>query len=413
MPHELSWQDPLEFTKDYEGYDSLMLLHSSLAHADYGRHSILAVDEQEVIDANWKALEKQLGAQPDNLAAWNERWFGFIGYEAVNSQAVAASIVPLPSLRMARYRTVFVFDNFEKTLRRYGSAITPKPQLADERLPEIKTLASTMTKQEYVNIIKRTLEQIAGGEFYQANITRKFHGEFAEALPPLGLFARLCQASPGCYSALLKFDETAILSSSPECFLTIDATGQVESRPIKGTAPINVAPEALANSIKDRAENLMIVDLMRNDLSHHCIAGSVETHRLFEVTSYATLHHMASTVTGKRAAQASSLEIIRDCFPPGSMTGAPKKAVMQWCRQAEKIDRGVYSGALGWIAADGQADLSVVIRTLIIQAQRFEFQVGGGIVSDSEPEKEWKETLVKARGIANCLGIKEGKLAAL
>ena len=270
-----------------------------------------------------------------------------------------------------------------------------------------------MDKARYIESVEQTLEQIAAGEFYQANITRKFYGEFSEPPEPFAVFEKLCETSPGTYSAYLKFDGKHILSSSPECFLTLGQDGKVESRPIKGTAPRSSDPQTLAHSIKDRAENLMIVDLMRNDLSQHCKAGSVETHKLFEVTSYATLHHMASTVIGQRAEQHSSLDVIKGCFPPGSMTGAPKKAVIEWCEQQEKMQRGIYSGTLGWLAADGSANLSVIIRTLVLEGQRFEFQMGGGIVADSKPESEWHETLTKAKGISNCLNINQSELENL
>src|SRR5262249_45812905 len=155
----------------------------------------------------------------------------------------------------------------------------------------------------------------------------------------------------------------------------------------------------LAASEKDRAENLMIVDLMRNDLARSCEPGSVHAGQLFEVSSYATLHHMASTITGQKRQGLSTLDAVRHCFPPGSMTGAPKHRAMQWCLAHEGVQRGVYSGALGWFGGDGSCDLSVVIRTLVVQGNRFEFQAGGGIVADSEPLAEWRELLAKTRGI--------------
>jgi anthranilate/para-aminobenzoate synthase component I len=204
----------------------------------------------------------------------------------------------------------------------------------------------------------------------------------------------------------------SVLSSSPERFLNIDASGHMESRPIKGTAPRLVDPtqdaiirKQLATSEKDRAENLMIVDLMRNDLARSAEPGSVEVERLFDVSSYATLHHMASTITGQKRADISTVEAVQYCFPPGSMTGAPKVRAMEWCLKHEAIRRGIYSGALGWFGGDGSCDLSVVIRTLIIEGSRFEFQVGGGIVADSSPEDEWRETMTKARGILRALGV--------
>jgi anthranilate/para-aminobenzoate synthase component I len=206
--------------------------------------------------------------------------------------------------------------------------------------------------------------------------------------------------------------ERAILSSSPESFLHITQEGTVSTRPIKGTARRSGDATAdatiyheLANSTKNRAENLMIVDLMRHDLSHHCESGSIAVEDLFKITEHPHLYHMVSTVTGQKKPEASTLDLIQACFPPGSMTGAPKIAAIRWCQKMEQMQRGIYSGALGWIHSDGSADLSVVIRTLLLDGNRFEFQVGGGIVADSTPESEWEETLTKATGIASTLGI--------
>ena len=148
----------------------------------------------------------------------------------------------------------------------------------------------------------------------------------------------------------------------------------------------------------------MIVDLMRNDLARSSEAGSVKVEKLFEVSSYKTLHHLASTITSQKRNNISTLDAVINSFPAGSMTGAPKVSAMKFCNRQEKIKRGVYSGALGWFGGDGSCDLSVVIRTLIIHGNKFEFQVGGGITSDSDPEKEWQETIIKARGIMTALG---------
>jgi len=186
----------------------------------------------------------------------------------------------------------------------------------------------------------------------------------------------------------------------------------VETRPIKGTSPRFSTKELdedskkyLETSEKERAENLMIVDLMRNDLSRSCVPGSVKVERLFEISSYATLHHMASTVTGHKRDDVATIDLVKQCFPPGSMTGAPKIHAIKWCMEQEHIQRGVYSGALGWFDGDGSCELSVVIRTLVIEGNRFEFQVGGAITADSNAEREWQETMTKARGIMAALGI--------
>ena len=149
---------------------------------------------------------------------------------------------------------------------------------------------------------------------------------------------------------------------------------------------------------------------MRNDLARNCIAGSIHTPQLHATATYETVHHMYSTVCGTKSPGTSTLDLVAGCFPPGSMTGAPKISAMQWCSRMEEQERGVYSGAIGWFGGDESCDFSVVIRTLILQGKRFEFQVGGAIVADSDPVSEWEETLVKATGIARALNISLGSL---
>ena len=218
--------------------------------------------------------------------------------------------------------------------------------------------------------------------------------------------------SPASYSAFMRLDDTYILSSSPELFLHADAAGHIHTRPIKGSAPRfqdegqdRQSRDALTASAKDQAENLMIVDLMRNDLSRSCLPGSVRAEKLFEVTSHATIHHMSSMVTGIKRPECSTLDAVKACFPPGSMTGAPKIKAMDLCSRMEEIERGIYSGALGWFGGDGSCELSVVIRTLIMNGKNFEFQAGGGIVADSTPQGELDELIEKSRGIFTALEI--------
>jgi para-aminobenzoate synthetase component 1 len=277
-----------------------------------------------------------------------------------------------------------------------------------------------MTRAQYEAKVAQIVRRIHAGELYQANLTRKFYGSFTDIPGSFALFERLCAASPAPYSAYIKAGDSAILSSSPERFLRIEPDGSVTTRPIKGSIGRSAdasadaaAKQALAKSAKDRAENLMIVDLMRNDLARISIPGSVQVDGLFEITSHPHVHHMASTVSAHKEPHIPPLDVIKACFPPGSMTGAPKIRAIRLCTELERLERGVYSGALGWLGGDGSADLSVVIRTLILQGRRFEFQVGGGIVADSTPEGEWRETIVKARGIAGALGIPVERLEAL
>ena len=224
------------------------------------------------------------------------------------------------------------------------------------------------------------------------------------------MYLELAKKSPAQYGAFIKFNDLYIISSSPESFLKSDNNGNITAQPIKGTIGIDTNDGEkekikLMNSDKDKAENLMIVDLMRNDLSISCEVGSVKVPKIFEITSYPHLHHLSSVITGKKRKNVSNVDLIQRCFPPGSMTGAPKVSMMNEISKKEKFKRGVYSGAIGYFGGDGSFDFSVVIRTILIKENKLEFQVGGAIVYDSTPEEELVESNVKAQKIKELLGL--------
>jgi len=423
-PTPLPWIEPLALAAFLHMRDTapMALLYSGRRTFYSGRFSLLATGVQDTITADHFApLAQRLTT---HRACFENAWFGLLGYALRHDVELLPrdqnSIIELPVLWMAQFAHVYVFDHETQQVQCWGD-MKAAPHLAIRALalpeaphpPSVLSLHSNFTLGEYVEKTGYIIEQIHAGSLYQANLTRKFHGEFSTAVDSFALFLRLCQASPAPYGAYLRLDaKTAVLSSSPECFLRMTSEGDVTSLPIKGTAPRGATPEedvllrgSLAESAKDRAENLMIVDLMRNDFSRGAIGGSVRVDHLFDITTHATLHHLSSTVACKRKPDVTPLQFVRQCFPPGSMTGAPKIRAMQFCSALEAMERGVYSGALGWFGGNGSADLSVVIRTIIVQANRFEFQVGGGIVADSSPEQEWKETMTKAKGMAQALGL--------
>ncbi len=404
-----SWDVPLRAAAACRDED-MCLLYSGREGIATGGTSFLALNPIEVIEAETlDALDSLSG---------DGYWFGYLSYELRHStetlDATATGRMLLPRLRLVRYENLYRFDHNDQSIEQIaGARPLPDTDYQAPTAPKTAALRSPMSKDAYLESVKATISAIEAGDFYQANITRKFQGDWQEAPNYFGLFLRLHEASPAPYSAYIRHGEQAILSSSPELFLTCTADGKITSRPIKGTLPRDQDAAELASSSKDKAENLMIVDLMRNDLSRICTAGSVSVDNLFAVQSFATLHHMVSSIEGTLSNNLSNSARIGACFPPGSMTGAPKIAAINWCARQEKLDRGVYSGAIGWIRANGEMDLSVVIRTLICDAQGFEFQVGGGIVADSIPEQEWQETLTKARGICAALGISTEDLAKL
>jgi len=269
-------------------------------------------------------------------------------------------------------------------------------------------LRSSFTHAGYLEAVARVREYIFAGDIFQSNLSQRFEAPLTE--PPWELYRRLRTRNAAPFAAFLDFPDAVVLSASPERFLRVDVGGQVETRPIKGTRPRGVGPEhdgalglALSESEKDRAENLMIVDLMRNDLSRVCAPGTVRVPELFTLERFATVHHLVSTVVGQLAPGRDALDLLRAAFPGGSITGAPKVRAMEIIAELEASERGVYCGAIGYWSVTGALDSSIAIRTAVATADRIYFSAGGGIVADSDPEQEYRETLDKARGLIDAL----------
>ncbi len=259
-------------------------------------------------------------------------------------------------------------------------------------------------RDAYLKRIDECLQDIRNGESYEICLTN--HVELDAVIDPLRTYTHLRRISPMPYGALLDFAGVAVLSASPERFLTIGAGRVAESKPIKGTRPRGATPvhdEALRADLlgneKDQAENLMIVDLIRNDLNVVCEVGSVHVPKLFDVETYAPVHQLVSTIRGTLRPDQSPVACVRAAFPGGSMTGAPKIRTMEIIDRLEDGPRGVYSGSIGWFALSGAVDLSIVIRTLVATPGRVSFGVGGAIVALSDPDAEFEETVVKSRAM--------------
>ena len=261
--------------------------------------------------------------------------------------------------------------------------------------------AAERSRAEYLADVKECLGELAAGESYEICLTNRVR--LPAPADGTAFYRRLRRANPAPYAALLHLGETAVYSASPERFLRVGWDGSAESRPIKGTAPRHGDPgrdarsrEALLRDPKTRAENLMIVDLLRNDLGRVCEVGSVEVPAFLAVESYATVHQLVSTVRGRLRPDRSAVDAVTACFPPGSMTGAPKKRTMRILDRLETSARGVYSGALGYLSYSGTADLSVVIRAAVRHGGELTVGAGGAVVLDSVPEREHDEMLLKA-----------------
>jgi para-aminobenzoate synthetase len=262
-------------------------------------------------------------------------------------------------------------------------------------------LSLNRSHDQYLEDIETCLQHLRNGDSYELCLTNQL--ELDLEVDPLDLYRALRRANPAPFAAYLRLGDLAVLSSSPERFLRVTQEGEAEARPIKGTSRRGSTPAedaalaaALAADEKNRAENLMIVDLLRNDLGAVCAVGGVEVPEMMAVESYETVHQLVSSVRGQLRPGASATDAIRSCFPPGSMTGAPKRRTTEILDALEGAPRGVYSGAIGWLGLGAAADLSVAIRTVVLAGGRATVGAGGAIVLDSDPEREYEEMLLKA-----------------
>jgi para-aminobenzoate synthetase len=278
------------------------------------------------------------------------------------------------------------------------------PPLAAEAEPADGEVSFNLARshQQYLKDIATCKQRLIEGESYEICLTNKITAELA--IEPLPLYRTLRRVNPAPFSAYLRFGECAVLSSSPERFLSIARDRWVEAKPIKGTCPRGSTPaedirlaEDLRGDEKNRAENLMITDLLRNDLGVVCEVGTVHVPNLMHIESYETVHQLVSTVRGLLREDVEPPDCIRACFPGGSMTGAPKKRTMEIIDELEGQARGVYSGAIGYLGLSGGCDLNIVIRTIVVERDRATLGVGGAIVMQSDAEEEYQETLLKAR----------------
>lgn len=334
-----------------------------------------------------------------------------------------------PDLTCARYPALLAFDHHARQVLAIGRGETEAESKAraadaltwldaampDSREPVGRLCADLIASDAdaYEVAVAQVVERILSGEIFQANIARAWTGRLAASADPFDLFVRLREQSPAPFSAYWRLPGRALVSNSPERFLKLDSTGAIVTQPIKGTRPRGgdadedraLAAELLASD-KDRAENLMIVDLMRNDLARVAPAGSVRAPELFKVESFANVHHLVSTVTARLAPGRGVADLLRASFPPGSITGAPKVQAMRVIAELEP-PRGPYCGSLFWAGIDGAFDSSVLIRTVALVEDgggwRLEARAGAGIVADSDPRGERRETEAKIAALKTAL----------
>lgn len=424
---KIKWINPINFaTLIADNYQekSWFFLYSPDNGGSVQKKSIIAIFEKNrICGRSLNVLRPHLSAKSRN---YENSYFGYVNYEYKN--IIVKSFLDKNNSNEQNENFVFInyslileFDHAKKTLTAFFEDelylnLVKSYKKNNYKFSKLKisNLISNFSSSQYLDSIGNIKEMIANGDFYQANLTRKFYGNVNKVkhYDYFRYFKKLVEENSGSYSSFIKIDEKYIISGSPELFLRCDDSFLL-SRPIKGTIKRSVENIDDRNLVlklkrdqKEKAENLMIVDLVRNDFSRVCVAGSVKVKNLFKITTYKTLHHMSSDVIGKISKNKDVIDAFNSCFPPGSMTGAPKIKSMEILEKIENKNRGIYSGAIGFFKDLNNANFSVVIRTIICHNEHFEFQVGGAITYESKPLSELNETFIKAKAICKILNIK-------
>jgi para-aminobenzoate synthetase component 1 len=372
-----------------------------------------------------RTISASAGNALDKLSSFynqeNEWLFGHLSYDLKNELEPLSSAHPdgigfpdlfffIPDIiiQLGAHEISIGADNDHQNIYREILS-TPVPAIGQGSAPV--TVQSRLSREEYISIIAKLKQHIHRGDCYEINFCQEFFAENV-LLDPVAAYRSLSNMSPNPFAAFYKLDDKFLLCASPERYLK--KTGNhIFSQPIKGTWQRNVADagqdkknkELLYNSAKDRSENVMIVDLVRNDLSRICEEGTVQVDELFGIYSFPQVHQMISTISGQLRPGISFMDAVRATFPMGSMTGAPKKRVMELIEQYEKTRRGIFSGAVGYITPNGDFDFNVVIRSILYNARRqyLSFPAGSGITWYSDPENEYEECLLKAAAIKKVL----------
>ncbi|MEV5414191.1 aminodeoxychorismate synthase component I [Thermopolyspora sp. NPDC052614] len=459
-PLPTRWDDEVVFDALFRSAEHAFWLDSSLVHEKAGRFSVMGdasgplarrvsadvrrgtvtitsegrtrTVERRFFDWLDDDLRRRRTRLPDLPFDFTLGWVGHLGYELkAECGAEDAHASPTPDANLIFADRAVVFDHATATTYLLALAVGGDQAAAldwfEETTARLRALAGRRPgpagspgragrvrlrhdRDRYLELIAACQEAIVQGETYEVCLTNMLHvsGEF----DPWECYRAMRAISPATFGAYLRLGPVSVLSASPERFLRVSADGAVESKPIKGTRPRGRTPaedtliaKELATSEKDLSENLMIVDLVRNDLGRVAEVGSVHVAKIFDVETYATVHQLVSTVRARLRPDASAVECVRAAFPGGSMTGAPKIRTMRIIDELEAGPRGVYSGAIGFFSLSGAADLAMVIRTAVITPEGLAYGVGGAIVALSDPAAEYEETAVKAIPLLRALGI--------
>ncbi len=432
--------------------DMSVLLESALP-SPQGRYSYIARDPFRVIRCTAAPWQVSIDGRPcagdpfsvlaRELALFSDRAagpapfaggaIGFLSYElgGVIERLPAPRSTPYPAdMVVGLYDVVAAFDHNKREawivstgFPAEGAARADRAKARAEALaaalgtqnpaapkrPDARWTAES-TRAAHESRVAQAQSAIGAGDIYQANITQRFLARLPAGTQPFDLYRLLRATSPAPFAAFLNAGDMALMSASPERYLSLDAEGRVETRPIKGTRPRGKTPaedaalaQELLHSAKDRAENLMIVDLLRNDLSRVCAPGSIRVPELCALESFPAVHHLVSSVTGHMRPGLGAVDLLRAAFPGGSITGAPKIHAMEIIHALEPGPRGPYCGAIAWMGFNGAMDSSITIRTLVKAGDTLIAQAGGGIVADSVPAQEYDETLTKVAALLSVL----------
>lgn len=459
---ELAWSEPHELFHAFAHEPHALLLDSATAGPNedaalHGRWSFIALDPFETL-TSWrdeandpfatlqaKLAEMRMPLSELALPPFIGGAAGFFGYGLAHrlerlppeSAPFAIDDQSHPDMALGFYDTIIAFDMTmrraliiangmpEQDPRRRAERARARAAQMRARIATAKTpcpaapllacdMRSNFSRQAYEAAITRTIDYIRAGDIFQANISQRFETRLAAGDTPYALYLRLRAESPAPFAAFFNDGAGALVSSSPERFLFC-RDGKVETKPIKGTRPRGATPmedqrlaKELLASEKDRAENVMIVDLLRNDLSRVCLDHSVIVEKLCALESFANVHHLVSTLRGTLRPGETSVTLLAAAFPGGSITGAPKPRAMEVIAELEPTTRGPYCGAIGYLGFDGTMDTSIAIRTMLVKGNRVTFQAGGGITADSDPASEYEETLAKAKAMMRVLGAGHG-----
>jgi para-aminobenzoate synthetase component I len=364
-------------------------------------------------------LQEFIDSRSDGLRLTGSWLFGHLGYDLKNEMEKLSSSHPdgiqFPGLFFFEPEILIRFNEKEMNIdaanpQEIFAAINAFVLPVSVSMERVK-IKNKVSKKEYIQIIERLKEHILRGDCYEINFCQEFYAENA-TIDPVAVYKKLSAVSPNPFSALYKVDDKWLICASPERYLRKQGD-KILSQPIKGTSKRvtgndekdKLSKDELHHSAKDRSENVMVVDLVRNDLAKVCKEGTVKVDELYGIYSFPQVHQMISTVSGELKDNISFRDIIKATFPMGSMTGAPKKRVMELIEQYEKTKRGIFSGAVGYISPEGDFDFNVVIRSIMynVTSNYLSYQAGSGITFYSDPEMEWEECLLKAEAIKKVL----------